>query len=318
MKRRYVLIFVILAIVAVFIFLVPPSTWIYQLLVYKRAKHDNVQLDFYGKVVEHDGSPISGATIWLDSSKIEPHLNPNQHPIVHETFSRMTDQNGLFSVHGISGTYLQVVGVSKDGYRSDMKVGSFFHFGPSADFRERHHPDPGNPVVFHLWKKGPTEPLIEREIGFRLHVDNSPVTIDLLTGKSQPGRVSSGDLQVALNRPVGLLYPRPPYDWQFEITAINGTILETTDVFLYKAPEAGYQSVYKYAFQSANVPGGADAKKKYYVRGRDGSFFASMDVEVNSNSDNRDEAWGGIRIKYLLNPRGSRNLEPDKSKKLNR
>ncbi len=272
MKRRHVLFLAILATLTILFLLVPPSIWRYQWWVYNRAKRENVQLDFYGKVVEQDGTPVPGATIWLDSSKIEPHLNPNQHPIAHETFARMTDQNGLFSVQGMSGTYLQVVDVSKDGYRSDIKVGRFFHYGPSADFRERHHPDPANPVLFYVWKKRPTESLIQREIGFRLHVDNTPVTIDLLTGKSQPGRVEAGDLQVSLKRPDGLLYPKELYDWEFEIKAIKGAIVETKDVFLYLAPETGYQDGYKYTFRTANVPGGRDAKKKFYVRGRDGFF----------------------------------------------
>lgn len=309
--------FIVVAIASAFVILVPLRRWRAQRYFYELAQRENVPIEFYGKVVEQGGTPITGATVDLRVSGWEANPLPDKELHTSLVFQKVTDENGLFSVTGYRGLFLEVKAVSNEGYQLDPKSRFSFLYSTSFDARERHYPDPANPVLFYMWKKAATEPLIERDLGFRLHVDNSPITIDLLTGKSQPGRVSTGDLQVSLKRQEGLLYPKPPYDWEFEIKAINGGIVETNDVFLYQAPDSGYQSGYKYPLRSANVPGGADAKKKYYVRGRDGSFFASLDVEVNSNSDNRDEPWGGIRIHCLLNPRGSRNLEPDKSKKLN-
>jgi hypothetical protein len=311
-----IIISAVIVVMASVIAALPFRKWRVQSYFRERAQRENVPIVFYGRVGEQDGTPVSGATIDLRIS------SSNSHPLsendLHKSqqFQKVTDDNGLFSIDGYTGLFLEVQAISKDGFRSDLKVSRFFHYSPKYEPGERHYPDPANPVLFYMWKKGLSTAVVEREIDFRLHVDNRPVTIDLLTGKWQPGRVDSGDLQVSLKRQEGLLYPKPPYDWEFEIKAVNGGIVETNDVFLYQAPETGYRNEYKYSFRSANVPGGADAKKKYYVRGRDGSFFASLDVEVHSNGDSRDEAWGGIRIHCLLHPWGSRNLEPDKSKKL--
>ena len=193
---------------------------------------------------------------------------------------------------------------------------SSFAFSPQ--YSEIHRPDPANPIVFHMWKKGPTESLVERDRSFRVRLDDNPIIVDLLTGKRQEGAATKGDLRLSLKRPAGLLYPRTPYDWEFRIDAIDGGIVETTDVFPYRAPESGYEPGYKYALRTnMKIAGGASAVKKYYFRGRNGTFYASLDIEVNSAADSSGEPWGAFYIRYRLNPHGSRNLEPDKSKKLN-
>jgi hypothetical protein len=320
MRTRTFWIFLVLTCVlvaaAVLLILAPPWTWRSRRYNYERAQRDNAPIEFYGKVVEQDGTPIAGATIDLTISRLKPHLLSDKDPHSWQTFQKVTDENGCFSVNEDKGLFLEVKRISKDGYRSDLKVTPFFHYSATYSTSPKHHPDASKPVFFYMWKKGPAESLIERKRVFRVRVDNSPITIDLLTGKSPPGRVNVGDLQVSLKRPEGLLYPTGIYDWEFEIKAVNGGIVETSEVFPYQAPETGYKGSYKYALSTAIVEGGYTAKKKYYVRGRDGTFFASLEVVANSNADTSGEAWGAFSIDYRLNRRGSRNLEPG-SPKLN-
>jgi hypothetical protein len=290
--------------------LAPPWKWRSRWYDYKLAQRDNVPIDFYGKVEQQDGTPISGATVEFRLSRIDPHLLSDRDPIAAETFQRSTDENGLFSAIGLIGTSLQVTAVDKPGYRSDLKVSRSFEYSPRFDVRTRHHADPANPIIFLMWKKTGTEALVQRERTFGVRPDGTPITIDLLTGKSQPARSPTGDLLVSLKRPEGLLYPSSPFEWEFEIKGVNAGIVETKEIFAYEAPESGYESGYKYQLRTTTGEGGYTEKRKYYVRGRDGSFYASLEVVANSNADTSGEAWGAFNMKYRLNPRGSRNLEP--------
>jgi len=321
MRTRHFAILILLAaalaVMATVFILAPPWTWKARWYIKKKAEYANVPIAFYGRVIEQDGTPVGSANVLVEVGLFESRPLSNKDPVTSRTIAATTDTNGYFSLAGLNGKYLQVRAISKEGYHSDLKVARTFSYSPSYDIRERHFPDPANPVLFYMWKRGATESLIQRERTFAVRPDNSPVTIDLLTGKSQPGRVSTGDLQVSLKRPEGLLYPKGIYDWEFEIKAVNGGILETTDVFPYQAPEIGYQNGYKYALRTSNLEGGLGVTKRYYVRGRDGSFFASLELEVNSAADSPDGPLGAFYFRYLLNPRGSRNLEPDRSKKLN-
>ena len=110
-------------------------------------------IEFYGKVVDENSNPVVGAKVtfsWIETPE--------------ETGTRSSaaesDAEGLFSLHGARGPSLRV-SVDKEGYYSSRKNPPGFKYGSFAidDFS----PDPRNPVIFHLWKKGKGEALINKD-----------------------------------------------------------------------------------------------------------------------------------------------------------
>src|SRR5438874_10348983 len=100
-------------------------------------------INFFGRVVDEKGQPISGAKIELSWTNLSQAGSSEA-----ET---KTDAEGYFSLLNKKGRHLQVR-VSKDGYYTPKQQQISFDY---AAFWEAnyHEPDPHNPVLFHLRKK---------------------------------------------------------------------------------------------------------------------------------------------------------------------
>ena len=95
-------------------------------------------------------------------------------------------------------------------------------------------------------KKGPTQPLIVRNVELKLSGQGATGTIDLLTGRVSS---SSGQLQVTVWKPTitteqihsGKVFP---YNWRVRAKINDGGLVEHKDVFGFEAPESGYVAEY--------------------------------------------------------------------------
>ena len=98
----------------------------------------------------------------------------------------------------------------------------------------------------------------------------------------------------------------------FVMEVVSGGLIETTDRFLYRAPESGYQPRYELIMSPFNQGWSDQVEKKFYIRSREGKVFVSMEISIYSNQSDTSL----IELKYLANPAGSRNLEYDPNKSM--
>ena len=253
-------------------------------------------IEFYGKVVDENNNPVAGATInfhWVETPSKEG----------NKTSKAQSDAAGLFSLHGARGPDLAVL-VSKEGYYSYRETDHpAFKYGffSNGDFS----PDPRNPIVFHLHKKGKKEPLIRKDfppgIGqiWQLHHDGMPIELDLLSGR----KVSAGNGQLKLEfwRDVSDI-KASRFDWKLQISISKGGLIGTDEEFAFQAPESGYQPSVLIDMPATNQNWQDEVRSKYYIQLPDGKY-GRIDVYLMPYN-------GVFTVQSAINPAGSRNLEP--------
>lgn len=281
---------------------------------HQEALNSNVPIEFYGKVIDQNGVGVPGVKVRAYVSSYDEsfifHLKTAQ---VGDEQKKVqveviTASDGLFCIKNMKGRILHLTDFSKEGYRSLSEDNGSFVYDPSL--QNLFHPDAQRPIILHMWKSGPTEPLIKAEKNYSIEANGSVYTIDLLKRKIVMGNAAQGDLRVQVKRPTQISR-KAPYQWSFTVDAVDGGIVETNDIFPLQAPSSGYESGYEYVMDPSQSKWADALKKRFYIRTRGGKLYASMDILV-SNYD--DDAY--IETKYFANPAGSRNLEFDPAKKI--
>src|SRR5208282_1611522 len=127
-------------------------------------------INFYGRVVDESNAPVSGASVHFQWNDLSPKGTSDA--------DVTSDNNGFFSLKERHGKYLFVT-VSKEGYYSSGNSrGSGFEYANPYD--GLFTPDVGNPIVFHLRKKGQCEPLIHGEKLFGFETNGTVRYLDLM------------------------------------------------------------------------------------------------------------------------------------------
>ena len=248
-------------------------------------------IDFYGKVVDERTNPVEGASI---------QFNWNEEPTESgaRTSGTTSDSDGLFSLHGQRGPTLTVM-VGKEGYHASRGGRKGFSFGSLAP--GQFSPDPHNPVVFVLWKKGQGAELITSQNGIRpdlvlrVPTDNTPTRVDLLQKKAD----ASGQLEISQKKPPLAEATK----WSFSMTIPDGGFVENSDEFPFEAPETNYQSTVELRFTRAEPDWTTHIEKTYYIAFGHPTEYGWLRVET-------DLSQQSVFLKYAINPSGSRNLEP--------
>ena len=259
--------------------------------------YKNIDIDFFGKVVDQYGIPIPGARVIMEcrqwSFLVTVGLTsrfPN-----HETLS---DSSGLFSWKGVSGDLMKIESVSKDGYLASP-TNLVFRF----DLDNPNRTSPNNPAIVRLWKQtGFATNLTGLKSLFGFVPDGRDHTVDLLKNKKYEGR-QEGDLLIRIKRPPAVL-PNQPFDWSIEIEAIEGGLVEKTDPFGYEAPEAGYNRVFKFEAKKDAPDWSPGLLKQFYVRSRGGTY-SYVKVRVRPKYQEKS----AIELEARINPSGARSLE---------
>jgi hypothetical protein len=249
-------------------------------------------IEFYGKVVDDNTNAVAGATVtfhWVET----PTENGNR------TSTVLSDAAGLFSLTGARGPSLSV-SVSKDGYYTSRSPGlPDFRYGFFAN--SDYSPDEGNPVVFRLHKKGTPEPLVATKRNYRIPRDGTPVAIDVVTGASTPGE--NGNLVVRCWTNDEGKRSGQKYDWHCVITIPGGGAISTDEEFPFLAPETGYKSTVEINMPAYLPDWKDDVDLKFYHRLADGRY-GRMTFSMVAHGQHF------CMIDAVLNPTGSRNLEP--------
>jgi hypothetical protein len=241
-------------------------------------------------VLDENGNPVPDAEITFGWSELPTQAR-------HVRASAKSDAMGVFSLHGKRGPSLDV-SVSKEGYYASHggKQGFSYFLGYS--------PDPHNPAVFKLRKKGQGEELISSKRGgwpdltVPLPRDGTPVQVDLLQGKAG----SSGDLEISQVKPDW----RQATEWSLSLRMLDGGLIEHNEEFPFLAPETGYQPVVELHFRKGDTNWTTQVVKNYYIAFGQPRKYGWLQVRSNISQE-------ANFIKYAVNPSGSRNLEPVKA-----
>jgi hypothetical protein len=251
-------------------------------------------IDFYGKVLDENSNAIAGASIRFSWS--ETPLEGG-----HKTSLTESDTDGLFSLHGQRGASLQVW-VSKDGYYTPKPGFRAFNYALTGHFL----PEAQSPVVFRLRRKGAPEPLL-RVAGtglstmsdYPLSGDGTPTEVSLRDGRQAP--IGHGDLRVEVSVGEPLEGSPRRLRWRCRVTIPGGGLVQVNDEFPFLAPQDGYRQTDEWIVDERNRMQAVE--KKYYVRLHDGKFGLVTLRVVGTASPY-------FGLSSLVNPSGSRNLEP--------
>jgi hypothetical protein len=247
-------------------------------------------IEFYGKAVDENSNAVAGAQVvfsWVEM----PTSDGNR------TTNTVTDAEGLFSLHGERGPDLEIA-VSKEGYYPRR---SWARYGPFGN--PNFTPDPQNPIIFQLRKKGQGAELITSEKGYRpdlairIPKDNTPVRVDFFQKQANP----TGQLEISQNKP-----PRQEAaEWSFKMTIPDGGFVENQDEFQFEAPETNYQPSIENHFVKSETNWTTHVTKSYYITFGQPRKYGWLRIESDLDQET-------VFITYAINPTGSRNLEPAK------
>lgn len=247
-------------------------------------------IEFYGRVLDESNAPVSGARIrfsWTD-------LTADEHRRMSATES---DGVGLFSLRHAQGASL-TVWVSKDGYYAAGGGQKGFSYALTG---AKFFPDPQNPVVFFLRKKGQGVELItsangvRQNLGIRVPKDGAPVRVDFF----QKQATSTGQLEIRQNKPPW----REAAEWSFRISIPDGGFVENGDEFQFEAPESNYQPTVEYHFTKGETNWTTQVVKQFYIAFGQPRKYGWLRIESNLGQET-------VILTYAINPSGSRNLEP--------
>jgi hypothetical protein len=288
------------------------DAWNFELFKNELRKASNREINFYGKVIDQNGTPIPGVKIKVDiSSRSTSMLKvmTTGRDLEKEKLIIYSDQNGLFSVTDKEGSFLRITDFQKEGYLKSKRYGNLgFRYGQimkGPNTEGFHHPDSNKPVVYTLWKQGETEELIRhrKKIYFKKEEEQSK-WVSLYSGNNK-------DVYIKVENP-GKTEDVEKYGWSVKIKVPNGGVLASDETFLYHAPESGYENeiVFGYPANAENWKY-STGRQKYYIKLREGKAYGSYELEILTFST------GNVTIvldNIIVNPNGSRNLEYDPEK----
>jgi hypothetical protein len=272
-----------------------------QALLQQVANEQNVQINFYGKVVDQGNNPIVGVKVKMrvrhwDVSLVGP---PNAQAQMI-SLEAETGIDGGFHFNQATGDSLSIEYLKKEDYELSDKT--YLHSAPSNGSFD-------NPVIYKMWKKGTPANLVVFDKDTRIPYDGSPVVFDLLAGTKSTGELSIGDLRVTLRRDPQLrpLGSKEKYDWWASIEVLGGGAIKSEEEFMHQAPESGYEPSIKIRKLKTEANWSPNQKVSFYLKSREGQCYGRVTVDFRTDSSRETT---GFTVTSALNPSGSRNLQP--------
>ncbi len=269
--------------------------------VAQAAAAEQTAIHFYGKVVDFDGVPIAGATVFaqvFDTGKAKASGK--------EVLKLTTDANGLYEITATGGSFA-IRSIKKDGYRFIPSKGVKRHYRYTAANPEKiFTPDTGNPVVMRMQKKSPPAFIFCNSHKFKFGKKSKARTLDLI-GLTLPEPdeqiAASVGRQATLKVSAAVTDDRCGYEVTFAAAGENDGVIESNDL-LYEAPATGYLPQVTVTVPRTKK---AVATETYiYVKAEDGATYARIDVSLLAGKGAlimTAESWTNID--------DSRNLEYD-------
>jgi hypothetical protein len=254
---------------------------------------------FYGKVLDQFGQPVAGAEVELNwTTVIGPIPDPKK--------NIFTGSDGQFAVTGIQGKGI-TISVSKEGYnRTPDWIQSFEY---AAFFNDNFYvPDPNNPVLFHLRKILDAEPMYLFKTHNELTPGSPPLILDIASGKMR----APGDFAFLVQ--IGEKGNENWFDYSVSVEALNGAgFIVTTEENPNQAPDNGYQKTFAIQQMAADTNYSPNLSFHFYAKTREGRYGVVY-VDMTVPRSGPINFYTAVRY----NPSGSKNLEFDYRKWINR
>lgn len=267
----------------------------------------DVDISFYGRVVDQNGEPIVSANVEIQITQ----FNPDPEKLFGQVKSLVvaTDNIGGFSIEEERGRDIYVKNISKSGYEYAMAQNrSSFQY-----FEESGHPKPfvadkTTPVLFRLRKQGDTAFLLENKYcECQISVNESGKTkgydfihqkqIRNLETSVLNGETLTCDLRIKAT------FNTNNATWIVVLSSgsTNGGIIVSEQLF-YEAPKDGYQSEYTFVPEDRKP-----LKAKYvYLKSREPAIYTRLELDNCNAGKSFFRLNGEIAV---TNPYGDRNLE---------
>jgi hypothetical protein len=267
------------------------------------ARLANRPIEFYGLVIDQDGTPIPGVKVTFQV-RVMKEPRPGAMGDLFDDITTTSDARGHFSLTDAKGSVLTVKVLEKEGYQPSSKaINRSYRYWDNEN--DRFKPDAVQPEVFRMWKKVGAEQLVRKGISAPLRCDGTAVTFDLLNGSV----ASSGDLRVTLVRnPNQITYGQRNYEWTFTVEVVNGGLVESNDEQMYRAPAEGYQPKMVIHMPADATDWTAEKSFNLYLKLRGGQQYGRAELKVLVGSDRQTTPF---YITSFINPSGSQNLEYD-------
>ena len=243
-------------------------------------------ISFYGRVVDEKDQPVPEAKALITWTDESPKGNSER-----EVFS---DPQGFFSISGIRGKNLGVH-VSKEGYYTSRIQRTYFEYAGTGPIFV---PDPRNPFIFRLRKKGEMPPLVVYELEIPIKLGEK-VRVNLADGNLDP---KNGQLEIELLENVNGKRDEDN-KWALRLSVVDGGILLSTDEYPFTAPETGYQVSLEVNLESKKPPTwNGMVGSEFFLRTKDGYGRIILKMIIGNSF---------FRLATFFNPTGSRNLESE-------
>jgi len=275
-------------------------------------------------VQDTEGKPVEGAQVSWKVYGYGPEGTRPAQPS-DQRLNSLTDAQGRVMVYGREGLYEMIGRVQKAGYAAvDFSIGmTFDKWQKSRDVRfesDRAHPHqpagvPAKGKFSLVVPLTPENKLVEAKPLYvfspygDITVGAEPLILNVEKGKI----AAQGDL--AFSVALGAETNRYGSDFIVTMQGLNGAgFVFSNEEFLSKAPESGYENTFTVTHK-VNVPNYKPEQVfRFYVRTGTGKY-ASVGVKIKLWGDfSKADFEAGIHF----NPSGSRNLEFDQNKWINR
>jgi hypothetical protein len=287
-----------------------------RILKYDKANRGaNSVIDFYGKIVDQYGSGIPDVNVELHVSGynedfISKILKGAKKGEVKGTFKKRievkSNVTGFFFISNERGQFLRVTSIQKEGYTPPSRLGENYIY--KSNYGKRFDPSPESPISFTMWKNSLSkENLNSFHFKIKLRGDGSQRSINLITGRLSDSKDENDDIFVSIKSDIGEGEVLKKYNWRLLVKAANGGgFTETTDAFLFLAPESGYVDNYEVFMEKRSSEWSQSINdRKIYFKGKQGQLYAAL--KLTAYAFNRGNAV--VLIDAVVNSSGSRNLE---------
>lgn len=213
------------------------------------------------------------------------------------------------------GLDLMIAEINKIGYEFKIS-GHKTSFDYEKGNTMVHKPDPRNPVVYRLRKKGEETYVIKGDFRWQFDIEGpwTQFGFDFISNaviKAKDGEIPSevigGEGLEGVRRQCDLKF-RTDYDNQMKTWTVvlapgrpDGGLI-VSDRLLYEAPKEGYQSSHTFVIKNGQI-----LKDRYiYLRSRNPAIYMRLDLDDRVAAD-ANHAF--LRGDLFINPYGERNLE---------
>lgn len=221
----------------------------------QRAKKENIDLVFYGRVVNQSGSPVANASVTgrvfgrnenvLRDLEKAIEINTKASPLKSSEFEVFTDQNGIFEVSGYRATSMVLHNIKKDGIFFDISDSEDFVKKDTSIPKSREYLDDYNSVnrayEFNVWEFSDHLPKLA-------HAKNIYKSIKFYKGEERKSFNLDQYFSEEINADIRITARtdrtknRREYFWNTEVFSNDLKMQLSDNKWGFIAPERGYSS----------------------------------------------------------------------------